>query len=691
MPYGRLDVFFPDGIIKSFLLNDDNISVGRSPGNTIALETDTISRYHMSLTRQNGETFITDLDSVNGTFLDGTRLETHSAKPLIGGEEILIGELILLYHTIDDNPTRPVDVPEEATQHIQSVEATYSVDVEAPEIAVSPGAHTASRVRVTNHSPQTERFIIEVTGVPKEWVRIDRPEIELRSGEDDEVMISFKPARRYDSVPGDYRVYVLARPRGQLENNVVAEVPLRVLPFSGIGIALESREIPPSGAFRVHIQNQGSAPLQLSVMGRDLAAVPRDGRVDGPLSFNIPNSRIVLQPGQRTTTGGTVSARRKRLFGSATRYPFDVLVRTSDASGYLIAQRAYFTQRPAMPGWGAVLLAVLGVGVVAVVAALLLILLAPPPVPQIRAFSADERVIRGTPVVMRWLVENASTLELRVDGTPVANLDPQSTGGVLDTRAYDGPLALSLFAGVSGASRSAAASVFVETPFEVASFTAQPQILVMNTRQTITLTWDVPGAISVRLTGADPATDGIDLPASGQQAFTRDILEPEAQVLLMASNAAGETIQATLAFQTVSAICLADGTVQIHAAPGETAQVIASAQPDEPLMIERRDASGDWLRVPLAGGATGWAQLESVTCAGNFSPDDLLVDAQAPVPPTATAPATRTPTPLPTTQTPPTATSSPTITPSPTRVFTRPPTVPRTSVPPVTPSPTFSG
>ena len=55
MAYGRLDVFWPDGLFKTYLLTDPTISIGRSPGNSIPLETDTLSRYHASLTHKDGE------------------------------------------------------------------------------------------------------------------------------------------------------------------------------------------------------------------------------------------------------------------------------------------------------------------------------------------------------------------------------------------------------------------------------------------------------------------------------------------------------------------------------------------------------------------------------------------------------------------------------------------------------------
>ena len=78
MAYGRLDVFWPDGQFKTFQLVENTISVGRSTGNSIALETTTISRYHFSLTHDGQTTYITDMDSANGSFVDGVRLPANT-------------------------------------------------------------------------------------------------------------------------------------------------------------------------------------------------------------------------------------------------------------------------------------------------------------------------------------------------------------------------------------------------------------------------------------------------------------------------------------------------------------------------------------------------------------------------------------------------------------------------------------
>ncbi len=110
MAYGRLEVYYPDGAFKTFLLTDPNVSIGRSAGNMIALDVEGISRYHVSLAYADGATTITDLESANGTFVDGERLKANTPSPLMGGEEIQIGELRMVFQSFDESPTRPVAV-----------------------------------------------------------------------------------------------------------------------------------------------------------------------------------------------------------------------------------------------------------------------------------------------------------------------------------------------------------------------------------------------------------------------------------------------------------------------------------------------------------------------------------------------------------------------------------------------------
>src|SRR5262245_43099401 len=111
--YGRLDVFWPDGGFDSYMLEQPTISVGRADGNVVTLETEALSRYHFSITFENDKAVLTDLGSVNGTFIEGGQLAPHEPHPLEGVEEVQAGHLRFIYYPADQATTAPMMVKED--------------------------------------------------------------------------------------------------------------------------------------------------------------------------------------------------------------------------------------------------------------------------------------------------------------------------------------------------------------------------------------------------------------------------------------------------------------------------------------------------------------------------------------------------------------------------------------------------
>ena len=54
-----------------------------------------VSRVHASINIEKGRVYLIDLGSVNGTRVNGTRLEPHAARPLQNGDIVILGKLKL--------------------------------------------------------------------------------------------------------------------------------------------------------------------------------------------------------------------------------------------------------------------------------------------------------------------------------------------------------------------------------------------------------------------------------------------------------------------------------------------------------------------------------------------------------------------------------------------------------------------
>lgn len=669
MTYGRLDVYRPNSPIESYYLEKPNIAIGRSSGNDIVIEATAVSRYHATLSFRDGQVYLHDLESINGTYVDGERIKPHQAYLLTGGEEIQIGEAVLSFRPADDSPTQPVQAIE-ATRRIEYEQPTYRVELDGPDAPVTPGVHVQALLVITNLGDEEDRFFIEIDGVPKDWVRLERMETTIDPGETTRLVLSFKPLRRPDSAPGDYPFIVRVRSRSRPNQTVDASITLHVLPYAGFGIDLGKRQIGAGERLPVHVHNQGSAPLPLVFSG-----ISRDGA----LRIAIVPATATLAAGQRLTVYAQVEARRPALIGKPREHLFEVVAHAQDASDFRAALPGVFVAQPTLSGLPLLLTAV-GLGLIAVLALVLLglILFQPPPPPQIVAFTVAPaaQVVAGQTVTLTWSVQDASALYLEVDGARLDTppLDPAAGTAVLPLN-DTGEHAITLVAVGGDQEVRQSARVRVYAPLVIARFVATPATLVRYVAQDLTFTWDVPGATRVRLDGLGAYLGTEDNTAYGPTGSHTLRVTPvgEAIITLIAEGEAGQQDEEVVVIGVENPVCVVTaGDAIARAGPSQLHPELAHVAAEQAVVPDRRDGSGQWLRVFASDNQRAWLELAALRCT-NFDPLALAVD---PAPPTAA----------------PTSTPTPTLTPSPTSTatptWTRTPTP--TALPSATPPPTWT-
>ncbi len=652
MPYGRLDIFWPDGSIRSFMLSELHTSVGRSSGSTLPLDNTTISRYHFSLTVSGGLIYITDLDSANGTYVDGVKLPANEQRQLFDGEEILIGNLRMSYHYLDQTATQEIPAVDDATQRIELALPEFGIDLHTPMHSVTPGAYLTAELSVTNTGPESRRFTVAVTGLPADWVRIDRPSPLVDAGETTFVLITIKPLRRPDSRPGSYTVRVRVSPQDQPDAALETPLAVQVLPFRGFGLALAHKRISGAQPFQLYVHNQGSAPLPLTISGRDAA---------GALAFTLPTPQVTLAPGQQLTLRGSVKPRQRALLGSPRQHTFDLQARSLDNAGFLAAVRGQYIEQPPLPAWSPLALLAGGAALLVLIVAAALALSGPPPLPVIAGVQlSSTQVGRGTPVSVSWQATDAAEVRLLVNGTPVfTSADPARAAASIDTGALFGPVSVIVEALNQGQTSAQALTLDVYEPLRLERFSAAPQQLLRALVQPLTIEWEVAGAVASSVTAPDFFTPHL-LESAGTGGKFEIVGIPLASfpLLLQARDAAGGALEQTLLVTVASPACTARQPLELRAGPDPAHQVVGTVPADVAVAVDGRDPAGRWLRVPdLGGGVAGWGQRDLFVCPG-FNPDDLRVEVN--LPPTPTPPPTPTLTPPPTaTAPPPRATSTP--------------------------------
>jgi len=79
---------------ETFALDESPLVLGRDPRNAIVIDHPQVSRRHARITSRGDTWVIEDMESTNGTFVNGTRLV--GSHPLVTGDVIGLSETVLL-------------------------------------------------------------------------------------------------------------------------------------------------------------------------------------------------------------------------------------------------------------------------------------------------------------------------------------------------------------------------------------------------------------------------------------------------------------------------------------------------------------------------------------------------------------------------------------------------------------------
>ena len=131
----KLKISLPNGITAAHDLTEDTHTLGRVGDNSIQIDDASVSSHHAEFTRDGDEYILKDLDSTNGTRLNGI---SHSEGRLKDGDQLTFGNIETIYES--ENPADAQPMPAEA------------------EVALQPAAQSVKPSNFSNASPfQTKK------------------------------------------------------------------------------------------------------------------------------------------------------------------------------------------------------------------------------------------------------------------------------------------------------------------------------------------------------------------------------------------------------------------------------------------------------------------------------------------------------------------------------------------------------
>lgn len=148
----------------AFILEGDQLNIGRDSSNEIVINDAEVSRRHARLTFQGGKYVLEDLGSTNGTFVNGQRLA--GPRVLKAGEVVSFGEqIVLVFEVTTNDPGATVVSPRAAA--VPSVSRPVTPPPPPPadyigSVPASPAPSASQPVPVTGKRMNVLPIIIGV-------------------------------------------------------------------------------------------------------------------------------------------------------------------------------------------------------------------------------------------------------------------------------------------------------------------------------------------------------------------------------------------------------------------------------------------------------------------------------------------------------------------------------------------------
>ena len=144
-----INIHSSDGRISNFLIDKDEVTIGRSENNDIVLSDGSVSRHHAKIVKNNKAYFLSDLGSFNGTSVNGKSIQSDRLKH---DDEIRVGVVKLNFSTekASSSPLDSVILTSDSRQEKEQQEILKSSAIETPsedsqELLISADADKSPR------------------------------------------------------------------------------------------------------------------------------------------------------------------------------------------------------------------------------------------------------------------------------------------------------------------------------------------------------------------------------------------------------------------------------------------------------------------------------------------------------------------------------------------------------------------
>jgi len=122
----KLTLKFKEALLKEYNIDKASLTIGRADDNDIAIENLAVSGHHAKLVRENGDFVLFDLNSLNGTFVNGHKISKWILK---SNDLITIGKHTVVFQD-EQAPKKPGLT---GTHDMKAPEGTVMLDIQTKQ------------------------------------------------------------------------------------------------------------------------------------------------------------------------------------------------------------------------------------------------------------------------------------------------------------------------------------------------------------------------------------------------------------------------------------------------------------------------------------------------------------------------------------------------------------------------------
>lgn len=166
---GKLEFSFNASKIGEFSLDKEVMTIGRKEDNDIRIENLAVSGHHAKLLTIFDDSFLEDLNSTNGTFVNGKNIDKHALK---NGDIVTIGKHELRYINFNAKPETEADFEKTVFIGANSLKEP-SKSTSTPRNGIS-GRLKSAKLQLLNGKSAGKELFLE-----KESVRLGKPGLQV--------------------------------------------------------------------------------------------------------------------------------------------------------------------------------------------------------------------------------------------------------------------------------------------------------------------------------------------------------------------------------------------------------------------------------------------------------------------------------------------------------------------------------